>query len=705
MAGGEEAPGQLTAAASGSGWRWRVALLLLLATQLGLLIGLAVETPFTSDEVHYLGGGKLIRASLSWPSEETYKHGPLFYFSHQLAAVLGVTFEPVDDYRPWGRLGTVAFSLMTSLLLVGIARRAAGRAVALIALALFATNPLALGHGCLITADMPLAACCLLTLLLAWRYFEEPGLKRLLALGAGLALALATKYVAVLLVPALLGAALLLAALGFRPRLWISRTPGPRWRGFADLLPAAVLLAVTSLVVLHACYLFRAGCFDPATPPLKPESTVARAMDLLPPLGWCLRLLPAPFVAGVDYQLGAGTGYLTLCLNQVCTGHWAYYVVAFLTKMPLAMLVALGLAPFLRGPRWPVKLTTLLWFVGLVPLAYLSLFASLQLGLRYQLALLPILCLVAARPLAWLWARGGGLRAVPIALLLWAALSSLQSWPDYIGYFHELARSRPYLLFSDSNLDWHGNRRDHPHEHVLSGRHPDAERVQWASGPRLGKVFAYGLDLWPQERPEFGPVRHWLRRFHPVDREGAWFAFEVNRADYQDHIEAGDPDAARDLAVALLARNQGNDRSEALRLAATLPGTAGDGVRDQANRLSDKNTPAAVILDGWTALGRHDQVLADPRADSRRRAFAHYARHEWQRCRQLLEALAAQRPLYPDEAVRLIRACFHLGDVDGTLAALEHFKPPAGSPAAQQLEAFRAELRQFERHLRLLGQR
>ena len=682
MAGGEAATGQLKAALL------KAALPLLLTLQLGLLIGLAFETPFTSDEVHYLGGGAAIRSTLSWPSPETYKHGPLFYYSHQLAAMLGVPFDPVADYRPWGRLGTILFSLMTSLLLVSIARRAASPSVALIALALFVTNPLALGHGSLMTADMPLAASYLLVVLLAWRYFEDPGPSRLVQLGAGLAVALATKYVALLLLPVLLATALVLTLRGFRPRLWPSRA--------LTLLLPVLVVATTSLAMLHACYLFRAGFFDPVSHPLTHIPSA---------LGWLLRPLPAPFVAGVDFQLGAGTGYPTFCLNQVCAGHWAYYLVAFLTKLPLGMLVALALAPFLRGPRWPQSLTTLLWFASLVPLLYLSLFASLQLGLRYQLALLPILCLVAARPLGWLWTRGGVARGLSVALLLWATLSSLWSWPNYVGYFHELARSRPYLLFGDSNLDWHGSRLEHPTEKTLRRRHPDAERVHWASGPRLGTVLVYGLDLWPYDRPEPGPVRHWLRRFQPMDREGAWFAFRVRRPDYQQQIQAGDEDAALDLGVALLATDNAEDRQEALRLVAALPSARAQAIRHQARRLGDQTTPAAEVLDGWTTLGRHDLVLSHRRTTDRRRAFAHYARHEWSACRRLLEGLGKQRPLDAAESVRLIYSCYHLTDLDAALAALEGFRPPPGSPADRQRQAFRAQLIALEDHLRLLGRR
>lgn len=685
MADGEEAPGRLIPGIPAA----------LLGLQLGLLIGLAWVTRFTSDEVHYLAGGAVLRNTLDWSTEETYKHGPLFYYGHQLAAMLGFPFEPVEDYRPWGRLATVAFAVLAALLLWKIGQKVAGGTIAWIALALFVTNPLALGHGCLITADMPFAACYLLVVWLGWRCFQEPRLPKLLCLGAGLALALATKYLAVLLVPALLGAALVLVALGFRPGLWLSRTPGPRWRAFADLLPAAAVVAATSLVVLHACYLFRGGFFDPSVLH-DPNGPVAV-------WGTLLRPLPAPFVAGIDYQMRAGN-YLTLCLNQVCAGHWAYYLVGFLTKMPLALLLCLGLSPFLRGRPWPKELTTVLWFLVLVPLVYLSLFAGLQLGLRYQLALVPILCLVAARPLAWLLARGGGARFLAIGLLSWAILSSLASWPHYVGYFHELARSRPYLLFGDSNLDWDLHPQDHPDHKTLQARHPHAERVHWASGPRLGKVFAHGLDLWPRAQPTIGPVRHWLRRFHPCDREGAWFAFDVREEGYRSFAQAGDPGAIRDLAVALLARNQGDDRRLALESAETL-GPEGQAILAQARRLQDHSTPATAILDGWSQLGRHDLVLKDPRADNRRRAQAHCARDDWSRCRAALDALGSQRPLHLDELILLFWAHFHLADLDGALATLDRIPAPAGTPGFHQKQAMERELRQMEAHLRILGHR
>ena len=142
-------------------WRRAVAVL--------LLLGLAWATPFTSDEGHYLTGGMVVRRTMTFDAVETYKHGPLFYLGQQVPAMLGVDAEPLREYRPFGRMSTIVFTLLASLVLVLIARRASGPGVALIALALFVTNPLALGHGSLITADMPMATCQLLTLLMAWQ--------------------------------------------------------------------------------------------------------------------------------------------------------------------------------------------------------------------------------------------------------------------------------------------------------------------------------------------------------------------------------------------------------------------------------------------------------------------------------------------------------------------------------------------------------
>ena len=70
-----------------------------------------------------------------------------------------------------------------------------------------------------------------------------------------------------------------------------------------------------------------------------------------------------------------------------------------------------------------------------------------------------------------------------------------------------------------------------------------------------------------------------------------------------------------------------------------------------------------------------------------------------------METLSRERPLEPDEAVRPIYSCYHLADLDGALAALEHYRPPPGSPAHRQLQAFRTRLVQLETHLRLLGRR
>ena len=60
-------------------------------------------------------------------------------------------------------ISVLSVGVIVERLLFWIGRRAAGNATALIAVMLFALNPLALGHGSLMTADMALTAFFLLT--------------------------------------------------------------------------------------------------------------------------------------------------------------------------------------------------------------------------------------------------------------------------------------------------------------------------------------------------------------------------------------------------------------------------------------------------------------------------------------------------------------------------------------------------------------
>ena len=106
-----------------------------------------------------------------------------------------------DTMLFWGRLPTMAMTLLLGVAVVVWARRHFGDAVALTALGLFAFDPNLITHGRYITTDM-IAAVTIFVASIAWGWHLTEGSRRSLV-WAGLALgcAFASKFSTLYLLP------------------------------------------------------------------------------------------------------------------------------------------------------------------------------------------------------------------------------------------------------------------------------------------------------------------------------------------------------------------------------------------------------------------------------------------------------------------------------------------------------------------------
>ena len=96
-----------------------------------------------------------------------------------------------------------AASLFAILLLIGtwsFARTLFGAHVALLASALLAFEPNLIGHGALVTTDVPAALGFLLAIYASYRYLVRPTVDRILVLGLAMGLALSLKFSSIMLI-------------------------------------------------------------------------------------------------------------------------------------------------------------------------------------------------------------------------------------------------------------------------------------------------------------------------------------------------------------------------------------------------------------------------------------------------------------------------------------------------------------------------
>ena len=368
------------------------------------------------------------------------------------------------------RLPVIVLTLLFGLVVFAFARDLTGPAGGVTALALYAFSPDLIAHGSLATLDVPVAGFLLTSVWLAWRARRRPVLYLPLA-GLALGAAVATKMSALAAVPVLL----LLAALS----AWHAHRGG-RPQRIVHAVAAAAGVALIAVAVVWAAYL----AVDPrlrwAAPPDLPAVHGLRSLaDRLP--------LPRPYLDGMRVQFGfEDRTWSTFLLGTYHPGSlWYYLPVALLVKTPLGTLalglagaVALAVLPRLR-PAAPYVL---------VPTAVLlaaAMTSTRDLGVRYAL-FVPMFLAIAAAGLVTLrrrWAQGA-----VAALVVFAAVSSLRTFPYYLPYSNEAfgGPAATHLNLHDSNVDWGQDLRR------LADRLPD-ERV-WLVYKGSGVPSAYGID-------------------------------------------------------------------------------------------------------------------------------------------------------------------------------------------------------------------
>lgn len=364
-----------------------------------------------------------------------------------------------DTLLFWGRLPMALLGGMLVLLVFAWARELYGDAGGLLAAWLCAFDPNLLAHAPLINTDVGLTVFSFGAVYLLWQSCRRLDLARAGLCALFFALAFASKFSSLLLLPTfgLLGLWRALKG-GAWPSRPDQRLLSPRRKAMA----MAALLALCGLSAwlgLWACYGFRYRAASPSAPDVAPLAITAGARATH-------RLAPEAYIRGLaQARLKNSRRSSFLAGRRSEEGFLLYFPVAFLVKTPLPHLAAIAAAFFLllkrRGPELPFLLAP----VAVYGLAALG--SSLNIGHRHILPIYPYLyvgCGVLAQ--AWMGWRSRA-RGLAAGLALGAvAVSSLfvfappwrptPVYPHFLAYFNELAGGpgKGYRLLVDSNLDW-----------------------------------------------------------------------------------------------------------------------------------------------------------------------------------------------------------------------------------------------------------
>lgn len=344
------------------------------------------------------------------------------------------------------------------LLLVFFAARARwGDGAALFALSLCALDPNLVAHAGVVHTDLG-ASLAFLATVLAWdRAWRAPSTPRVVAAGAVLGLALATKFSCVYLVPTLLVQALLGSRTEDRPGRASARAAA-LWAGalaVAGIVVIAVYASVTSRMdraeqrqVIHEMVA------DRGAPRL--SAAIEGLVDVSPPLAHYLGGL-----ASVARQSAVGGGVNFLDGRVSVTGFPLYFFVAYLAKSSIAflLLTALLLAGLVvGGPAAREDGALFLLPAGVLLVA--SIGTSYNIGIRHLLPVYPLVAMAGAG-LFHRVARATVPLARPALLALCAlpfvaAGELVRIHPHELSYFNPFAGGpeKGRRILTDSNVDW-----------------------------------------------------------------------------------------------------------------------------------------------------------------------------------------------------------------------------------------------------------
>lgn len=308
-------------------------------------------------------------------------------------------------------------------------RRAAGW----LTLLLLALDPTILAHGRLNSTDMGLAAAGFLTAYVLSRYLKKPTLLWTLAVGLAAGLPLSAKASG----PYFVGIA----------GLWLFFWAIYAWRKnkgwFLKMTFSGVAWLFLAVLVLWGAYLFEWDSIVPGGVQV-PAASHWRGLSYIS-----------------DYMQSGQSTYFWGQLYR--ENHpWQYFLIGFLSKTPVPILLAFLLALLdsaRRGFDWPWKRPDLL-IVITVPLGYaiIATITALQIGQRHLLPIYPFIFVLCGRlatlklPPRWRFPA----YSLGFLLVAWLTWSTLTVYPNELSYFNELfgGSDQGHRLLADSSADW-----------------------------------------------------------------------------------------------------------------------------------------------------------------------------------------------------------------------------------------------------------
>ena len=379
-----------------------------------------------------------------WPLD-TYKE---FEFGHRFL----YEANDGDQLLFLGRLAVLPLALLLGSVVFLWAKQLFGREAALLALLLYSLEPNILAHSALVHTDLGAACFTFIAVYCFYRLVQRVSLTHLAFAGVALGLALVTKFSTITLIPILVVLAAFVGILQGPIELQLAGVRGRRVSSQVSklLILCGAMVGMWLLAYGTIWTSYRMGYEGPLVSERRSiERDLLRTEET--------SLLPRAYLDGLSHVFKSSKRYAFLMGELSTDGWWYYFIVTFLLKTPLPLLLLLALTPLTLHRLWREKPVAVLCL--LVPVLFFFGVASvsrLNIGHRHILPIYPFLIVMASSLLPWALRQRNLVKGGLSALAIWYVISSGSIFPHYLAYFNEMAGgpSNGYKHLVDSNLDW-----------------------------------------------------------------------------------------------------------------------------------------------------------------------------------------------------------------------------------------------------------
>ena len=383
---------------------------------------------------------------------------------------------PADQLLGLSRLVNLSLGGLLIVLVGWWAYRLWGYGAALLAMLLGCLEPNLIAHASLVTTDVGVTLFIFLSIYLLWEYIARSRWWLLGVTGLSVGLALASKFSALLVIPIICLIVVAVAFLGGgEPSVLFGKTD--QNRPLQKYLHAAMVLSAiffVALLVIPPVYSFQG--YEPWFSGLRRFRSLADAGR------------PAFFLGEYSYH-----------------GWWSYYIVAFLIKTPVGILLLIAGSLIFHRRGKPLKRHQAIFLLLPVIVILLAMTQSkVNIGVRHILPIYPFLFVLAGRLATVSFEHRWVQRLLVGAPILLTAVSALRIAPHQLAYFNELVGGpeQGYRYLSDSNLDW-GQDLKGVQTYMLKEKLPIIYLSYFGTAPPsyYGIRYQYVPGAWPLEWP------------------------------------------------------------------------------------------------------------------------------------------------------------------------------------------------------------